>query len=1237
MNRKISFIALLVLALLCFLGTAALYYNYPGANEGQDQASEIATITKKVHQCIDKAHHEAATIGAQLQKPDVTFTSLLKKTEYPTFVYRKGELIFWSHHTIVPELGETLVGNRPTAISNEYGTFIVVPERTQGYDIDVYVPLLADYQTSNTYLAPELKDEVFEEQDVQLDWNPSSAHPRVYTQQGDFLFAVNMRRGGQEAPESVLLLVLFCAGLLFYIFFVILLFRYLAGKEQYNKAIGLLLLLLGLLRLLLLALNLPFALFEIDLFNPRFYAASFLSPSIGDLLLNMVLLALVAWSGLYLFRKNRLVAQLKELSRSKSRQLQTGCILIFYLLLLLLFQFYFNIYHNSPLVLDVSRSLDFTWYKAALYSVMFIHTVALSIFTYMLATVVSVLVAREQKLVPYKQLVLLSGFLLLLSSFLVQPLAILVLIGFLFWLIIIFAAQNQNAVSWGYRTFLFFFLVVIVSSLTGGLSLYAHYHSELKIYKQKFAFNILQENDVLAEYLLMSEDVAGRIAGDEVIQMKMKGPYVDASFIKRKIKKQYLPSYFDKYEVNVQLFDSRGNALEVADTASASLQELLRRFNTPQAQTEHEGLFLLQDPMRYNARVYLKLIEVPVHEYQNGYIALQLTLKRLLPNSVVPELLVDQNYAQPFRTDMLSYAIYEDSKLRYSEGEYDYATNFNRRLLRRSELYRNGVNLGNYHHFGVRNGEGQRLIITTEKYGGKELLSNFSFLFLSFIAGMLVLGLLYTAVQRQRLQDFSPDFSAKIQIFLNFGIILPLLLVSIATASLVTASYKKDLMSTYEQRGEAIQKSLAEQLQNGLLEDKRRLEERIGEIASISETDINLYDSKGKLLVTSQPLIFEAGLLSKLINPEAFAAIAERQALRVLLEEQAGNLNFNAVYLPLRYENNPTALAGFIGIPFFDSEKELDLKLIELTTTTMNIFTVMFIVFLVLTFFASRALTVPLRILADKLNRTSLTGKNEMLAYEGADEIGMLVKEYNRMLLTLEQNKQDLAMQEKEAAWREMARQVAHEIKNPLTPMKLSLQYLQKAIAEKRPNTEQLIDKISQTLISQINILSDIATSFSSFTSMPEPKAELMDISAALQKAADLHNDPAAAVIEKDIQAEEVVVKADENLMVRTFNNLLLNAIQAVPASRKPHIKIGLELQPDKTVLISIQDNGSGIPVDIRGKVFIPNFSTKYTGSGIGLAVAKRGIENAGGRIWFETEEGQGTTFFISLPLAGHA
>ncbi|MEJ8803972.1 sensor histidine kinase [Pontibacter sp. H249] len=818
------------------------------------------------------------------------------------------------------------------------------------------------------------------------------------------------------------------------------------------------------------------------------------------------------------------------------------------------------------------------------------------------------------------------------SAFFSMQLYATILIGAIFWLVVVLSAQYSIAISLPYRTYLFVFLVIMVSAFVGAFALFNHYQEEVKTYKQKFATNLLQDNDVLGEYLL--EEIAVKISKDRFIQSKMKGPYIDAGFIKRKISRQYLRKYFDKYETNVLLFDSEGQNLVSADTTAATLQELLRKYNTPETQTERDNLYLIKDPSKYNARTYFQVIEVPISNFMKGSVVLQLTLKRMLPHSLLPELLSDQQYNQPFRIDLLSFAIYENNNLSYSEGEYDYATNFDTVHIKHSEFYHDGHNQGDYHHFGVAAGPDKVLVVTNQKYSAKEVLSNFSFMFLVYISGFIVLSILLLLFRRRYIREFSPNFSTKIQVFLNFGILLPLLLVSIATASLVTSSYKKDLMNTYEQRGKAVQENLNEFIASGSFERRGVLQRRVSEIASISETDINLYDRNGHLLTTSQPLIFDTGLLSELINPQAYAAISERQALRVLLEEHAGNMTFNSVYLPLRIDNDPTSLIGFVGIPFFDSEKELDLKLIELITTTMNIFTVMFIMFMILTFFASRALTVPLRMLADKLKRTSLTGKNKMLAYEGADEIGMLVNEYNRMLLTLEQNKEELAMQEKEAAWREMARQVAHEIKNPLTPMKLSLQYLQKAISEKKPNTEQLIEKISHTLITQINILSDIATSFSSFTSMPEPKKEQINVAAALRKSADLHNDPATAVVDTTITANEVIVMADESLMVRTFNNLLLNAIQAVPATRKPHINISLTQEAGDKVLISIQDNGNGIPEEIRGKVFIPNFSTKYTGSGIGLAVAKRGIENAGGQIWFETEEGRGTTFYISLPLA---
>lgn len=1234
MNRRITPFLFLLLSLLCFAAAAALHFNTLLAGKySLNQPNEVTVVQERVHHCIEKANIDARLLASQLGGNSVSFSKLLGKSAYPALVYKQNQLVFWSDHTVITDLDQLPVIERPTVIGNEYGTFIIVPHTENGYKIFISIPLQTGYRIRNSYLTKELAEDVFEQEDAMIVLDPSVKLPKVETPDGRFLFAMEQPATKSTTETNNLQLLLLLTGVALYVIFAALYCRQKVKQGNYSKGILSLLVLLIILRAALLLFSLPFSITDVGLFDPQLYAASRLSPSIGDLILNMLLLVTVALAGLYLFRKRDVVAQLKKLPQKQRKIIVVFCMLAFYFLLAVLYKFYYGIYHNSPLILDISLSLEFTRYKIIMYGIMLLHTIALCAFTFMLTTVATVLLKSESKWWPYQVLLLITAVVVFaLTAFQLQYWSI-VLVGTFFWLTIILSAHQRHAVNFSYRSYLFLFLVLAVSALIGAFALYAHYQNESRVYKQAFAANITQGNDVVGEYFL--DEVAGKIGADALIRSKMMGPYVDASFIKRKITRQYLRDYFDKYETSVLLFDSQGRSLETADTAATTLKDLLAKYNTPQTRTERENLFLIKDPARYNHRTYLKLIEVPIGQVQNGTIALQLNLKELLPNSLLPELLENKSIHsdQLFRRDMLSYAIYDKGKLSYSEGEYDYATNLDVVHIGHEEFYRNGHNQGNHHHLGTLDENGNILIVTTEKYGGTEMLSNFSFLFLAFMLGMILLGLTYLLLQRKHLREFTPNFSTKIQIFLNFGILLPLLLVSIATAGLVTASYKKDLMTTYEQRGEAIQENLGVLASAGALLDSDQLQERVMEVATIAEADVNIYDKRGRLLTTSQPLIFEAGLLSKLINPHAFAAISERQALRVMREEKAGNLSFNAVYLPLRRTSNPDELLGFIGIPFFDSEKQLDLKLIELITTTMNIFTVMFLMFMVLTFFASRALTVPLRLLADKLKRTSLTGKNEMLGYEGADEIGLLVKEYNRMLLTLEQNKQDLAMQEKEAAWREMARQVAHEIKNPLTPMKLSLQYLQKAIAEKKPNTEQLIDKISHTLITQINILSDIATSFSSFTAMPEPKAELMDVAAALRKAANLHNDPAAAKLTMAIPGEAVMVMADESLMVRTFNNLLLNAIQAVPTSRKPYIRITLQTDTEQA-LISIQDNGSGIPQDIHHKVFVPNFSTKYTGSGIGLAVAKKGIENAGGRIWFETEEGKGTTFKISLPLA---
>jgi nitrogen fixation/metabolism regulation signal transduction histidine kinase len=235
------------------------------------------------------------------------------------------------------------------------------------------------------------------------------------------------------------------------------------------------------------------------------------------------------------------------------------------------------------------------------------------------------------------------------------------------------------------------------------------------------------------------------------------------------------------------------------------------------------------------------------------------------------------------------------------------------------------------------------------------------------------------------------------------------------------------------------------------------------------------------------------------------------------------------------------------------------------------------------------------------------------------------------MIVELQKGAEKLAKNEREGAWREMARQIAHEIKNPLTPMKLSIQHLQRAVKERPDSAKDLTERVASTLIEQIDNLSEIATAFSSFAKMPKPEREKISLTPILDSVVDLFNTENITFIKK-YETEAIEIFADKNQMVSVFNNLLKNAVQATETKNDRNITI--EIKKERPfAIISIIDNGVGIPKEMMDKIFTPNFTTKSSGTGLGLAISKQMIENSEGEIWFTSKESLGTTFYIKLPI----
>jgi len=564
-------------------------------------------------------------------------------------------------------------------------------------------------------------------------------------------------------------------------------------------------------------------------------------------------------------------------------------------------------------------------------------------------------------------------------------------------------------------------------------------------------------------------------------------------------------------------------------------------------------------------------------------------------------------------------------------GDFNYAKDFPNEWKDDPRLFDKGLFGNGYMHLGVQGRDAtEYFIISSPRYPNRFMITNFSLFFL-FIVGMIILVFLVSALF-YNLRKRTVTIAAKVQILLNFAFFLPLIIVSIVVLRLVNETVRKNIEENYLDVAESAGSNLTITLKEFLdsqSENNETLENRVGEISQYSRADINLYNESGVLIATNQRMIFENQVLSPFVNPKAMAEIIENKSSEKLYSERVGELEYQSTYVGIRSQNNE--LLGILSMPFFESQTQLKRQQTSIVSNILNSFTFIFIVFVLLSFMASKIITYPFTYLTKRIKATTFSNINEPLEWSAEDEIGLMVREYNRMLVNLERSKKELAMSEKESAWREMAQQVAHEIKNPLTPMKLKLQHLKRVLTEGK-GLEQDFNKPIDSILNQVESLSDIATSFSSFAKMPVPRNERLDLADSLRKVVRLFKADDEVKITPNIPRNPVWVEGDANLLGRIFNNLILNALQAMPEGRIPALEISLEETQTKAI-ISVKDNGFGIPEEIQDKIFIPKFSTKVEGSGIGLAIAKRGVEHAGGSIWFETVANEGTTFFLEFPL----
>jgi two-component system nitrogen regulation sensor histidine kinase NtrY len=422
-----------------------------------------------------------------------------------------------------------------------------------------------------------------------------------------------------------------------------------------------------------------------------------------------------------------------------------------------------------------------------------------------------------------------------------------------------------------------------------------------------------------------------------------------------------------------------------------------------------------------------------------------------------------------------------------------------------------------------------------------------------------------------------------------------------------------------------------EDLRNWSSDEYYNLDELLRKFSNVFYTDINLYDEEGGLLATSRSEIFDRQLLSHRMNRLVFENLAVGGASEYIHNEHIGEMRYISAYVPLL--NSENKFLAYLNLPYFTQSGALTRDVTNMVVAVVNIYLILLLVILGVSVFLSDRITQPLRVIQNRIAQVSLGEKNEMITYDRSDEIRGLVEEYNHMVQELEQSAELLAQSERESAWREMAKQIAHEIKNPLTPMKLNVQHLQRIIEEGKGDPVT-VERISATLIEQIDSLSAIANEFSDFAKMPKPKSERINLVSKLKNLLQLFENTEKTDINLEMGSlKKVYVFADREQLMRVFINLVKNGLQSIPEGRRGTIRIGLDVENEQWAAVTIADNGKGIPEEIRDRLFQPNFTTKSAGMGMGLAISHNIVRSMRGRIWYETVLDKGTTFHVELPL----
>ena len=958
---------------------------------------------------------------------------------------------------------------------------------------------------------------------------------------------------------------------------------------------------------LLMWWQLPKGLYELELFAPTLHATSTLIPSLGDFILHLV------FTWLVVVRFSSLKVAIENVWAQRLLGIVIPVLLLWpvhLLLEVLVFNSSFSLDLNDPFSLNI-------------YSFFGLLTSFLIFLNYYL-------IARFlQSILKPKN----SGFVVSAVLFIAAVVSVIILLGgghlaiitaFSGGLILGFLLLLQNWMKdqsgiYLHTPNIFAFSLLACIILTG-IETENEHQSRIGI-----ARKVNQQEDPITEFLF--ENLADNLQSNRQLRAALTSAPINATSVLSIIHEKLDYDHWNRYSSVVDIYNEDGG-LMISD----------REITGPnyfELQSEYDGARpTMSESLRYVGHLnqkggYLARLEIKgIRSQKDLVLFIQLIPEKIDDILGFTDLFVDESVSAARELEGYSYALYSDGALEEQHGSFAYSLSGQKYAEFNDE--HTFVTASGYSHLVARPIADRLIVVSRQARGFMGYLTTFSYLFLFYLFCAVLISLFSGKLVAGILERRS--FRNRINLAMSSVLFVSLLLIGILTVFYVVREYNDRNEEMISEKSRSVLIEMEHKLRDRESfdeDDQAMLSALLVKFSKVFFTDINLYHLDGTLLATSRPRLYDEGLMAGVMNPSAYVEMRFDQKTNFIQEETIGNLNYLTAYVPFR--NEKREVVAFMSLPYFARQYGLQQEVFSLLAALTNIYVFLILISVVLALVISNRITEPLRFIRESLKNLKLDQANRAIEWESNDEIGELVDEYNRTLNELVQSAELLAKSERESAWREMAKQVAHEIKNPLTPMKLSIQMLQRSKNDGAEDLHERIDKVTKTLIEQIDTLSNIATEFSSFAQMPKSVVEEVNLVEILRNVTELHKNSGAAIQLNLNNIETALVKADKEQLLRVFTNLIKNAIQAIDEATNGEISVSIN--PNQQYWnVSIRDNGTGIPEELKDKIFVPNFTTKSSGMGLGLAMVKNIIESVNGEISFTSESGNGTTFKVSLP-----